>query len=112
MDTYLCVVALLVRPRKDHKYRIYWNIYHHSLGYGIIVLAIINIFKGFDILQPEKKWKRSYGGIIIMLAIIAVVLEAYTWFVVLKRKKASKSEKMSNGSNGHNGYGVATNSRG
>ncbi|MFS7904952.1 putative cytochrome b561 and DOMON domain-containing protein [Helianthus anomalus] len=108
----LQVVALLVRPRKDHKYRIYWNIYHHSLGYGIIVLAIINIFKGFDILHPEKKWKRSYGGIIIVLAIVAVVLEAYTWFVVLKRKKTSKSEKMSSGSNGHNGYGVATNGRG
>ncbi|XP_076882763.1 cytochrome b561 and DOMON domain-containing protein At4g17280-like [Bidens hawaiensis] len=108
----LQVIALLVRPRKDHKYRIYWNIYHHSLGYGIIILGIINIFKGFDILQPEKIWKRSYSGIIIMLAIIAVVLEAYTWFVVLRRKKATKSEKMTNSSNGQNGYGMATNGRG
>ncbi|KAI3682848.1 hypothetical protein L1987_83167 [Smallanthus sonchifolius] len=108
----LQVIALLVRPKKDHKFRIYWNIYHHSLGYGIIILGIIDIFKGFDILQPENKWKKSYSGIIIVLAIVALLLEAYTWFVVLKRKKAAKSEKiMTNGRNGHNGYGVATNGR-
>ncbi|KAL8259358.1 hypothetical protein R6Q59_027311, partial [Mikania micrantha] len=61
----LQVILLLVRPKYDHKYRIYWNIYHHSLGYGIILLGIINIFKGFDILKPQKKWKRWYSGIII-----------------------------------------------
>ncbi|KAK9049416.1 hypothetical protein SSX86_031615 [Deinandra increscens subsp. villosa] len=104
----LQVIALLVRPKMDHKYRIYWNIYHHSLGYGIIILGVINIFKGFDILKPQKKWTRFYSGIIIVLAIVAVVLEAYTWFVVLRRKKAAKSEKISNGPNG---YGVATNGR-
>ncbi|CAH1439911.1 unnamed protein product [Lactuca virosa] len=107
----LQVIALLVRPKKDHKYRIYWNIYHHSLGYSIIVLGIINIFKGFDILNPEKKWKRGYTGIIIGVAIVALVLEAYTWFVVWRRKKAEKAQKMSNGSNGHNGYGGVTNGR-
>ncbi|KAI3740897.1 hypothetical protein L2E82_31372 [Cichorium intybus] len=107
----LQVIALLVRPKKDHKYRIYWNVYHHSLGYGIIVLGIINIFKGFDILNPEKKWKRWYTGIIIGVAIVSLVLEAYTWFVVLKRKKAATAQKMSSGSNGHNGYGGVTNGR-
>ncbi|KAI3698195.1 hypothetical protein L6452_31307 [Arctium lappa] len=104
----LQVIALLVRPKKDHKFRIYWNIYHHSLGYGIIILGIVNIFKGFDILNPEKKWKRSYLGIIIVVAAIAVVLEAYTWLVVLRRKKVAKT--MSNGNNGnHNGYGGVSN---
>lgn len=102
---------MLVRPKKDHKYRIYWNLYHHSLGYSIIVLGIINIFKGFDILNPEKKWKRGYTGIIIGVAIVALVLEAYTWFVVWRRKKAEKAQKMSNGRNGHNGYGGVTNGR-
>ncbi|XP_024984585.1 cytochrome b561 and DOMON domain-containing protein At5g47530-like [Cynara cardunculus var. scolymus] len=108
----LQVIALLVRPKKDHKFRIYWNIYHHSLGYGIIILGIINIFKGFDILNPEKKWKRGYTGIIIVVAAIAAVLEAYTWVVVLRRNKAANKEKMimRNGSNGnHNRYGGVTN---
>ncbi|XP_076913542.1 cytochrome b561 and DOMON domain-containing protein At5g47530-like [Bidens hawaiensis] len=97
----LQVIALLVRPKKEHKHRIFWNIYHHSLGYTIIILGIINIFKGFDILNPEKKWERAYTGIIVVLAIVAAILEAYTWFVVLKRKKAANAEKMANG----NGYG-------
>lgn len=114
----LQVIALLVRPKKEHKHRIFWNIYHHSLGYSIIILGIINIFKGFDILNPEKKWERAYTGIIIVLAIITIILEAYTWFVVLKRKKAANAEKMSNGNgygnngvNGHYPYGGRTNGR-
>ncbi|KAL8228241.1 hypothetical protein R6Q57_015825 [Mikania cordata] len=97
----LQVIALLVRPKKEHKHRIFWNIYHHSLGYSIIILGIINIYKGFHILNPEKKWERAYTGIIVILAIVAAVLEAYTWHVVLRRKKAANAEKMTNG----NGYG-------
>ncbi|XP_024988599.1 cytochrome b561 and DOMON domain-containing protein At5g47530-like [Cynara cardunculus var. scolymus] len=114
----LQVIALLVRPKKEHKHRIFWNIYHHSLGYSIIILGIINIFKGFDILNPEKKWERAYTGIIVLLAIVAALLEAYTWFVVLRRKKAADAEKMTNGneygSNGINGrypYAERTNGR-
>ncbi|KVI01119.1 cytochrome b561/ferric reductase transmembrane, partial [Cynara cardunculus var. scolymus] len=75
------IILFCVATLQDHKFRIYWNIYHHSLGYGIIILGIINIFKGFDILNPEKKWKRGYTGIIIVVAAIAAVLEAYTWVV-------------------------------
>ena len=99
------MIALLVRPKKEHKHRIFWNIYHHSLGYTIITLGIINIFKGFDILNPEKKWERAYIGVIVVLAIVAVILEAYTWFVVLRRKKTENVEKISNG----NGYGYSSN---
>lgn len=36
------VFALLLRPNKDHKYRIYWNIDHHSIGYSVIIMSIIN----------------------------------------------------------------------
>lgn len=96
---------MLLRPKKDHKWRLYWNIYHHSVGYTVIILSIINIFKGFDILDPEKKWKNSYIGVIIALGAIAVVLEAYTWFVVLMRKRA-QGKAQHNGTNGVNGYGA------
>ncbi|KAI4365035.1 hypothetical protein MLD38_021055 [Melastoma candidum] len=103
--------ALLLRLKKDHKYRFYWNVYHHSVGYTVIVLAIINIFKGFDILNPEKKWKHAYVGAIIVLACNAIVWEIYTWYIVLKRKKAERTEKTPhgiNGRNGYNGYGTGT----
>ncbi|KAL2475736.1 Cytochrome b561 and DOMON domain-containing protein [Abeliophyllum distichum] len=105
----LQVFSLLLRPKKDHKYRVYWNIYHHSVGYAVIVLSIINIFKGFDILNPENKWERAYIGILVVLGIFAATLEAYTWYVVVKRKKSAASQKMANGvngTNGHNGYGA------
>ncbi|XVF75212.1 hypothetical protein PTKIN_Ptkin13bG0169500 [Pterospermum kingtungense] len=102
----LQVFALLLRPKPDHKYRFYWNIYHHLVGYAVIILSVINIFKGFDILKPEKKWKHAYIGVIVALACIAVILEAYTWFVVVRRKRSERAGKMPHGVNGANGNGV------
>ncbi|KAF8409683.1 hypothetical protein HHK36_005762 [Tetracentron sinense] len=99
----LQVFALLLRPKKDHKYRLYWNIYHHLTGYLVIILSIVNIFKGFDILDPAKNWKRAYISILAMLGFNAVLLEAYTWYIVLKRKKSAKT---SHSGNGVNGYGA------
>ncbi|GMJ14539.1 hypothetical protein like AT5G47530 [Hibiscus trionum] len=96
------VLALLLRPKPDHKYRFYWNIYHHLVGYIVIILSVINIFKGFDILQPEKKWKNSYIGVIIALACNAVMLEAYTWFFV-QRKRSESEGKIPYGINGAHG---------
>lgn len=110
--------ALLIRPQKDHKHRLFWNIYHHSVGYTVIILSIVNIFKGFDILNPEKKWQQGYTAIIIILAIIAVFLEAYTWYLVVRRKKQAaieEEEKMPHGmyrTRGfNNGYDARTNGR-
>ncbi|KAL2246175.1 cytochrome b561 and DOMON domain-containing protein At5g35735-like [Sesamum indicum] len=105
----LQVFALLLRPKPDHKYRFYWNIYHHAIGYAVISLSIANIFEGFDILDPEKKWKQAYIGVLIFLGVNALLLEAFTWFVVLKRKRESGSDKYphaTNGMNGVNGYGA------
>ncbi|KAL3517872.1 hypothetical protein ACH5RR_020461 [Cinchona calisaya] len=90
------IFALFLRPQKDHKYRFYWNIYHHGLGYAILVLSIVNVFKGLDILSPAKKWKSAYIILLIVLGVIAVLLEAITWLVVLRRK-SSKSTKPYNG---------------
>ncbi|KAG8640511.1 cytochrome b561 and DOMON domain-containing protein At5g35735 [Manihot esculenta] len=100
----LQVFALLLRPKPDHKYRLYWNVYHHSIGYATIALSIANIYEGFDILDPEKKWKRIYTGIIIFLGAVAAVLEIFTWIIVIKRKKTTSSDKHANGTNGVNGY--------
>lgn len=85
--------ALFLRPKKDHKYRVYWNVYHHSIGYSILILGIINVFKGFNMLNPDRKWKSTYIVVIAVVGVIAVVLEAFTWVVVLKRKSSKKSTK-------------------
>ncbi|KAD4179047.1 hypothetical protein R6Q59_022611 [Mikania micrantha] len=102
----LQVFALLLRPKPDHKYRIYWNIYHASVGYAVIALGITNVFKGLDILDPEKKWKHAYIGVLISLGVIAAILEAFTWFIVLTRKKEEKQQvPPGNGAYASNGYG-------
>ncbi|KAI3703977.1 hypothetical protein L1987_74178 [Smallanthus sonchifolius] len=102
----LQVFALLLRPKPDHKYRIYWNIYHTSIGYAVISLSITNVYKGLGILDPEKKWKNAYTGVIISFGVITAILEAFTWFIVLKRKKAEKEQgPVGNGAYGANGYG-------
>lgn len=98
----LQIFALFIRPKKEHKYRFYWNIYHHGLGYTILVLGILNVFKGLDILLPEKKWKSAYIIAIGVLGAVALLLEAITWVVVLRRK-SSKSTKPYDGFN--NGQG-------
>ncbi|XP_073036440.1 cytochrome b561 and DOMON domain-containing protein At5g47530-like [Primulina eburnea] len=103
----LQVFALLLRPKPDHKYRIYWNMYHIGIGYSVIILSIINIFQGFDILDREKKWKRGYIGVLIFLGASAAILEAFTWFIVIKRKGRRDSDKYPHtvsGMNGANGY--------
>ncbi|KAL8045527.1 hypothetical protein ABFX02_08G120000 [Erythranthe guttata] len=106
----LQVFALLLRPKPDHKYRMYWNMYHYAIGYSVIILSIINIFEGLDILDPEKKWKNAYIGVLIFLGATALVLEAFTWFVVLKRKGNSASDKyphsVANGTNGGVANGI------
>lgn len=99
---------MLLRPNKDHKYRLYWNIYHHGVGYTVIVLSVINIFKGFDILKPGSGWKDAYIAIIATIGGITIFLEAITWIIVIKRKSRSseKPQHGANGANGANGYGV------
>ncbi|EPS61357.1 hypothetical protein M569_13438, partial [Genlisea aurea] len=83
----LQVFALFLRPKKDHKYRLYWNAYHHSVGYAIVVLGIVNVFRGLTILQPEEKWRHAYIAAIAAVGAFALLFEAATWIVVLRRKK-------------------------
>lgn len=94
------IFALFLRPNKDHKYRFYWNIYHHGLGYTILVLGIINVFKGLDILQPENKWKSAYIIFISVLGGVAVLLELITWIVVLKRRSGKPTKPYDGYNNG------------
>ncbi|KMZ64580.1 Auxin induced-like protein [Zostera marina] len=82
----LQVTALLLRPKKSDKYRIYWNVYHHSVGYLIVILSIVNIVKGLNILNPAEKWKYAYISTISTLGGVALVLEIVTWVVVCKAK--------------------------
>lgn len=75
----LQMLASFLKPTKADRYRHYWNLYHHFVGYALLSLVVINILKGFAILQPPKIWEHTYIGLLILLASIAFVLEIYTW---------------------------------
>lgn len=104
----LQVFALFLRPNKDHKLRIWWNVYHHVVGYVTISISITNVFQGFKALDDfvgdrYNDWKHAYIGIIGALGGIAVFLEVYTWIICLKRKQSENkmAPGINNGANGH-----------
>uniref|UniRef100_A0A0A9DDD4 Cytochrome b561 domain-containing protein n=1 Tax=Arundo donax TaxID=35708 RepID=A0A0A9DDD4_ARUDO len=96
----LQVFALLLRPDKKNKYRFYWNIYHHSVGYSVIIMSAINIFKGFNILKPGSGYKTAYIIVLATLGGVALCLEAITWAVVLRRRKRDADKAPARGANG------------
>ncbi|KAJ7526275.1 hypothetical protein O6H91_17G090800 [Diphasiastrum complanatum] len=82
----LQVFGLLTKPDKQHKLRLYWNIYHHFIGYSTVILAIINIFKGFDILQPQQKWRKAYIAVIAIIVGVGLALEILTWTIYCRKR--------------------------
>jgi hypothetical protein len=70
------------------------------MGYTVIILGIINIFKGMSILSVAQKWKTAYIIAICVLGAIALILEAITWVIVLKRRK-SENKTYNGTSDGH-----------
>ncbi|XP_010557755.1 PREDICTED: cytochrome b561 and DOMON domain-containing protein At4g12980-like [Tarenaya hassleriana] len=86
--------ALLLRPKRDHKFRFYWNVYHHGVGYSILTLGIFNVFKGLSILNPQHAYKTAYIVVIGSLGGLALILEAVTWIVVLKRRSGKSTKPL------------------
>ncbi|KAH7424616.1 hypothetical protein KP509_11G015800 [Ceratopteris richardii] len=87
----LQMLALFLRPKKDHKIRKFWNLYHYSLAASILILGIINIFEGFEIMSPPAKWRGAYIGILVALGGIAIMLEIVTWIYVCRKKRYSEA---------------------
>ncbi|KAG6551359.1 hypothetical protein Mapa_007005 [Marchantia paleacea] len=88
------ITALGLRPDLDNKYRKYWNVYHHTVGFTLIILSIINVFEGIDLLAPEKGWKTAYVVILITMAVVALILEIGTWSAWYFKKTRIPSDKL------------------
>ncbi|XP_061342288.1 cytochrome b561 and DOMON domain-containing protein At3g25290-like [Gastrolobium bilobum] len=88
------MLAFRLKPKETDDYRKYWNMYHHFLGYGLLAIIFLNIFKGISILKGGKGWRWTYIGILAFLGAIVFTLEIFTWvrFFVLKPKQ-SKPKK-------------------
>ncbi|XP_010908319.1 cytochrome b561 and DOMON domain-containing protein At3g25290 [Elaeis guineensis] len=103
----LQITALFLRPKKDHKYRVYWNRYHQIVGMAVVILGIINVFRGLEILSPARKWKDAYIVVLCVLGVITLMLEVTTCFIARRRKLDS-----SDSTKKYNGSGAAKDQRG
>ncbi|KAF3452664.1 hypothetical protein FNV43_RR03097 [Rhamnella rubrinervis] len=64
LATIQVLVGRFCRPNKQHKKRIYWEGFHYAVGYGTIILGIVNIYKGLDILEAGER--AAFGGLLIV----------------------------------------------
>ncbi|KAL0305959.1 UNVERIFIED_CONTAM: cytochrome and DOMON domain-containing protein [Sesamum radiatum] len=66
-----------LQPGDEQGCRKYWVIYHHVVGYALIVLIIANIFQGINKQSTAKRWEWLYGSLLGVLGITALVLEVF-----------------------------------
>ncbi|XP_007020750.2 PREDICTED: cytochrome b561 and DOMON domain-containing protein At4g12980 isoform X1 [Theobroma cacao] len=93
------MLAFRLKPTKDDEYRKHWNVYHHFLGYSLLVMIPVNIYQGIQILKPDNTtWKWAYNGILVLLAMVVLALEVYTWTKFLYQRKGQARQKTGQGS--------------
>ncbi|KAB1221757.1 hypothetical protein CJ030_MR2G028592 [Morella rubra] len=77
--TTIQMLAIFWLPKKEHKRRRCWEIYHHSLGYAVIALIIANTLVGITNQGQAEKLKWIYVVILGVLALTALGLETFRW---------------------------------
>ncbi|XP_054819082.1 cytochrome b561 and DOMON domain-containing protein At5g47530-like [Prosopis cineraria] len=93
------VLALNYRPDEGDKDKILWNICHYVIGYGVIVLAIFGMFKGFSISNSchhHRTWNNAFFGTIVSLGCVAFIVEVATWFLVCGNRKEEEENSDDN----------------
>ncbi|TYH86608.1 hypothetical protein E1A91_D01G054900v1 [Gossypium mustelinum] len=92
------------RPHKEDKKRVYFNIFHCSLGYGTIGLSIANVFLGFHMVHLMiKTWPQvTYIAAISLLGTITLILEGVgCWRRTTKGKLIALLTLMQEDRDGH-----------
>ncbi|KAJ0960650.1 hypothetical protein J5N97_001478 [Dioscorea zingiberensis] len=84
-------LALLFRPSATHRFRKYWKSYHHFVGYGCVVLGVVNVFQGMEIMGLGRSYgKLGYCVALSTLLGICVALEVNAWVVFCRKAKEEK----------------------
>ncbi|PON52130.1 Cytochrome b561 and DOMON domain-containing protein [Parasponia andersonii] len=90
--TTIQMLAILWQPKKEEeRCRKSWEIYHHLLGYVLIALIIADTFEGTNHQHQATKWKWTYVGILVVLALTALSLEIFRW---VKSKKIHRTVEL------------------
>jgi hypothetical protein len=92
-------LAICLRPHKGAKLRGLWEIQHHWSGRSALILAVANVYIGFNILQPPTGWKVAFSIAIAVYGVTAIGLEVWRQFFEggvpdSKRKGAALGEKV------------------
>ncbi|XP_055824010.1 cytochrome b561 and DOMON domain-containing protein At4g12980-like [Solanum dulcamara] len=93
----LQTLALRLKPNKNDELHTYWSIYHLSLGYALLIVICVNIFKGIKIFQEEDTWRPAYIVVIASLAFVFFVFEIINWLKFKVDQLKSKKDMSSNG---------------
>ncbi len=73
------------------------NYLHHWSGRIAYILAIINIFIGFDILQPGTQYLVAFTVIWCIVMFVGLLLQAKVLFLDKPQAASSKSQEMTTG---------------
>ncbi|CAN6486204.1 unnamed protein product [Victoria cruziana] len=85
----LQMMAMFFRPKKTHKFRKYWKSYHHLVGYACVVVAVVNVFQGFDVMQLHagSPAKMAYCLVLSTIVGVCIALEVNGWLVFFRRNQ-------------------------
>ncbi|XP_059277433.1 cytochrome b561 and DOMON domain-containing protein At3g25290-like [Lycium ferocissimum] len=81
------LVFISFKPGDHAGFRTYRNMFHHVVGYSLLVVSGINIYKGISIMHPDDPHLLPiYFGIAGCLAFIFLVFEIVSWYRFLHVK--------------------------
>ncbi|XP_057955209.1 cytochrome b561 and DOMON domain-containing protein At2g04850 [Malania oleifera] len=84
----LQTLALLFRPKTTNKFRKYWKSYHHFVGYGCVVLGVVNCFQGFEVMGASRSYaKLGYCLSLSTLIGVCIALEFNSWVIFCRKAK-------------------------
>ncbi|KAF6171066.1 hypothetical protein GIB67_037355 [Kingdonia uniflora] len=84
----LQTLALLFRPKTTNKFRKYWKSYHHFVGYGCVVLGVVNVFQGFEVMGLSGSYAKLGYCLALSTTIGAcVALEVNSWVIFCRKAK-------------------------
>ncbi|GAB2228780.1 hypothetical protein Droror1_Dr00022910 [Drosera rotundifolia] len=87
----LQMLALFFRPKTTNKYRKYWKSYHHFVGYGCMVLGVVNVFQGFEVMGLSRSYaKLGYSLCVSSLIGVCIALEVNSWIIFCRRAEEEK----------------------
>ncbi|KAK9108019.1 hypothetical protein Syun_024030 [Stephania yunnanensis] len=90
----LQTLALFFRPKTTNKFRKYWKSYHHFVGYGCVVLGVVNVLQGFEVMGMSRSyWKLAYCLAVSSAVGASIALEVNSWVMFCRKAKEEKMRR-------------------